>query len=167
MMKKLIDERGRLFGKVSVIDVFVLLAVVILAIAAFTKFNVYQNPLTSDNTVDIVYTLEIPAIRYSNANIIRPGDKVYSLETGANIGTVMAVEIRDAYAIEDKADGAFVIARVHERYDVFLTVEAHCSYSNGRLYADRTFELNANAEYKIYTKYNEFAKSLIRDITLK
>jgi hypothetical protein len=166
-MKRIIDEKGRLFGKVSVIDVLVLLAVVILAIAAFTKFNVYQNPLTTDNTVDVIYTLEIPAIRYSNANIIRAGDKVYSLETGANIGTVVGVEIREAEAIEDKMDGTFVIARVYERYDVFLTVEARCSSSNGRYYADRTFELNANAEHKIYTKYNEFAKSLIRDITLK
>jgi hypothetical protein len=166
-MKRIIDERGRLFGIISVIDVAVLLAVVILAIAAFTKFNVYENPLTSESMVDVLYTIKIPAIRHSNASLMRVGDKVFSTETGANIGTIVAVEIKDAEEIEVLVDGSYVVARVYERYDVYLTIEARCSASNGRYYADRTFELNANAEYKIYTKYNEFAKSLIRDITLK
>jgi hypothetical protein len=166
-VKRIIDEKGRLFGKISVIDVIVLLAVVILAIAAFTKFNVYENPLTSETMVDVQYTFRIPAIRYSNASMMRVGDKVYLTETGANIGTIVASEIIDAEEIEGLYDGTFVVAKVHERYDVLLTLEARCSYSGGRYYADRTFEINANAEHRIFTKYNDIFVALITDITVK
>ena len=36
-MKKLIDENGRLFGLVSVIDVAVIVVVAVLAVALYTK----------------------------------------------------------------------------------------------------------------------------------
>ena len=53
---KLIDKNGRLFGKISVIDVVVVLLVVILAVALRHKA---QLPQTSTGTVDpqITFTL--------------------------------------------------------------------------------------------------------------
>ena len=151
-MRKIIDDRGRLFGLISFIDVIVLVVVIVLAIAVFTKYNVEDNPLTPTNTVKVTFTFKIPAIRLLTANHYRPGDSIYT-DKGAYIGTITAVDIQDAKAVETVVDGTYVEAKVHERYDVTLTVETQCSYSNGRYYADRVVELNANAEYSTRTKY--------------
>ena len=44
-MKKLVDEKGRLFGKVSLIDIFVILFALVLAVAVYLRF--FTNETTS------------------------------------------------------------------------------------------------------------------------
>jgi len=151
-MRKIIDDRGRLFGKISVIDVIVLAVVAVLVVAVLTKFNVQDTPIASTNTVRVTYTVKIPMIRSTTADLLRPGDNLFT-DTGTFIGVIKEVGVEDAYHPEWLMDGTYVMGRVHERYDITLTVEAQCSYSNGRYYADRVFELNADAEQKIQTRY--------------
>jgi hypothetical protein len=170
MKRKILDENGRLFGKVSVIDVIVLIAVVVLAIAAFTKFNLPDSPVSSDRTVDVVYTIQVNAMRDLEGGLtrlLRAGDKLYFRRTGAFIGTIVDVRISDAMSLESLEDGTYILARVYDRYDVELVVEAKCTYSNGRYYADRTFELHANEESHVYTKYVDIAFARVADITIK
>jgi hypothetical protein len=151
-MRKIIDDRGRLFGVISVIDVIVLAVVAILVAAVLTKFNIQDTPIASTNTVRVVYTVKIPMIRSTTAALLRPGDNLYT-DTGTFIGVIQGVNVEDAYHPEWLVDGTYVMGKVQERYDVTLTVEVQCSFSNGRYYADRVFELNADAEQKIQTKY--------------
>jgi hypothetical protein len=154
-MRKIIDDRGRLFGIVSFIDVFVLAVVVVIAVAVFTKFNVHDNPLTTPNTVSVSYTVKIPAIRDTTAELIYIGDNLYT-DAGTFIGTIRGIAIEDATSLEPLVDGTNVLGRIHERYDVTLTVEAQTSFSDGRYFASRVFELNVNSEQRMQTKYNLF-----------
>jgi len=154
-MKKIIDDRGRLFGFISFIDAIVLVALVVLALAVFTRFRVGDNPITTTNTVSVSYTVMIPARRLNEAALIRPGDNLYT-EFGTYIGKITAVSTADAESAEWITDGTYVMGRVQDRYDVTLIVEAQCSYSDGRYYVDRVFELTANAEQRMSTKYNLF-----------
>ncbi|MDR0489799.1 MAG: DUF4330 domain-containing protein [Oscillospiraceae bacterium] len=155
-MRKIIDDRGRLFGLISVIDVIVAAVVIVLAIAVLTKFRTGESPQTTTNTDNVTYTVKISGIRKSNVDLLRHGDKLYAKDTGLNVGTIMDIKVEDAYAVEPIIDGTYAKAKVYERYDVTLTVNAPCSQSNGRYYVDRTFELNVNADWLMYTKYNEF-----------
>ena len=163
-MRKLIDDRGRLFGKISILDIVVLLVAVVLVVAFYAKFNVHDTPMSSRDTTQVTYTVRIPAIRLSSANLLRSGDKLYSSDTGGYIGTITDIEITDAIAPDSLVDGTYAIARVEERYDVLLTVTGYCSVSNGRVYVDRTFELSANGSYKVFTKYNDFSSCILMSI---
>ena len=151
-MKKIIDDRGRLFGFVSIIDVIVLIAVVVLAVTTLTKFSIQDSPIITTSTVPVHYTVRVHTVRLMTADMFRPGDSLFN-ESGSYIGTIISIDVADAEVIETLADGTFVVARAFERYDVILTVEAQCSFSNGRYYADRFFELNANSEHRLNTKY--------------
>ena len=154
-MRKVIDNRGRLFGLVSFIDVVVLLVVALLVSAFFLRSRV-DSPFTVVNTHTIEYTVKITPIRESNANLLRVGDRLYSRENGALMGTITNVEITEAFSPGGLLDGEIVMARVQERYTVTLTLEVEASFSNGRFYASRVVELNANAEYHMATRYNDF-----------
>ena len=160
-MKRIIDDSGRLFGFISIIDVIFAVVVVILAIAVYTKFNVLESPMTASSTVTVDYTVKIPGIRSSNAKHLRPGDKFYTTDNNTYIGTIKNVDIQDAQSVEFLVDGTYTVAKVWDRYDVTLTVETQCSYSNGRYYAERTFELNSNAEYWFCTKYNQLSGTIM------
>jgi len=155
-MRKIIDDRGRLFGFISLIDIIVLIVVVVLAAAVLLKFNVSEaNPLTTQNTVKVTYNVLILARRQNEVDLMRPGDNLYT-DLGTYIGVIKDVSQTDAEFAEWILDGTYVMARVHERFDVTLTVEAECSTSEGRYFVDRIFELNSNSEQKMSTKYNLF-----------
>jgi len=159
-MRKIIDGNGRLFGLISFIDVIVLVAVIVLAVASFTKFNVHDNPLTATGTTRVTYTVEVHAMSYTAANLLRPGDLLHT-DSGIYIGTITDVSIADAKWPEPLVDGSYVMANVHERYDATLTVEVQASFNSGRYFADRLFELNANTEQRMTTKYNTFTGFII------
>ena len=154
-MKRLIDDRGRLFGRVSIIDILFIIVVIVILTAAFTKFNVQDSPLTTPDTVEITYTVLIQSVRVTAGELLRPGDNLYAQETGTFIGTITNVEISGATSPEPLVDGTFVVGTSEERYDIVLTVVVQGSVSGGRYFADRTIELNANGMYKLVTKHNE------------
>jgi len=164
MKRKIIDDKGRLFGLISFIDVIVLVVVIILAAAVFFRPNVTGSPIGTTATTSVTYTVIVPSIRLSTAEQILPGDNLYT-DMGTLIGNITNIEIADAYNQEPRADGSFVMGRVHERYDATLTVEVQCSVSDGRYYANKIFELNANSEYRLQTKYNIFT-AIIETITV-
>ncbi|MDR2615695.1 MAG: DUF4330 domain-containing protein [Oscillospiraceae bacterium] len=151
-MKRIIDENGRIFGKVSVIDVIVILAAAVVVLVVATKKNVVEQVSGTLSTVPVEYTVEALNLRVPVAELLREGDYIW-LESGVPAGRITAVEIKDAETISQKADGTYVIGKVESKVDVFITVLADCSVSDGRYFADRTFELNVNQEQKYVTKY--------------
>lgn len=157
----MIDDKGRLFGLINLIDIIVAAVVIVLAVAVSTRFRTGESPLAPSNTIDVSFTMKISAVRASNAAILRPGDKLYAVGVGTYIGTIRDVRVEDAYAVEPLVDGRYVKERVEDRFDVYLTVDAQCSSSNGRYYVDRTFELNANNEMWMYTKYNDISGTIL------
>ncbi|MDR1588654.1 MAG: DUF4330 domain-containing protein [Oscillospiraceae bacterium] len=151
-MKKFIDKNGRIFGKVSFIDLLVVLAVAAAILVAATKRNVVEQVTGSVNTIPVEYVVAARNIRGTVANLLREGDDI-RLENGVPAGKIVSVEIKDAEAPSPKADGTYVIGKIESKVDAFITVLADCSVSNGRYYADRTFELNVNQQQNFVTKY--------------
>jgi len=161
-VRKIIDANGRIFGLISFIDIVVFIVALVLVSAFFVRANVIYTPATADASANVTYTVRIQSVRATNAALLRPGDSLYSRDHGsANMGTIVAVDITESYAAEQLLDGTIVIARVHERYDVVLTVEAEGSVSGGRFFANRIVELNANAGYRLFTRYNQFEGTLM------
>jgi len=163
-MKKIIDDKGRLFGLFSIIDVIVAVVVVILAASVILKFSGKANPLTATNTVEVTFTVQISTIRESNVKHLRVGDKIYATDIGTMLGTISDVKVTGAKSIESLPNGTYVEADVEGYFDVLLSVDSICSFSNGRYYVDRTLELNANSELWMYTKYNDI-RGIIMSIT--
>ena len=159
-MKKIIDDRGRLFGKISVIDIFVIIVAAVLVFAVYTKTRDSGTPSASVNTVPVTYSVFVNAVRDTTVSLLRPGDKLYT-ESGIYIGVIKDTLVADSQKALALIDGTSVMAPVDERFDVTLIVEAQCSEAGGRYYADRAFELNSNAEHKLVTKYNAITGTII------
>ena len=156
-MKKIIDERGRIFGAISVIDIFAIIIIAILGIVLYTKFLSKGNDtVVTVNTTPVTYQVRIQTVRGSAAAMFREGDNLFA-DNGNNIGVIKSVTIKDAVIPSVLTDGTYVLAPIDERYDVYLDLEVPCSISNGRFFANRSFELWVNSEYKLLTKYSAFS----------
>jgi len=155
-MKKIIDEKGRLFGKISIIDLVVLVVVAILVVAVMIKFTALEKSSVGASDT-ITYQVRIENIREYTTKGVRIGDIIYENVGGTNIGVVTNIEVSQAMATQVLADGSFARVPVENRYDVVLTVECEGLVSNGRYYLNKTYEISSGLSRAMFTKYCTFS----------
>lgn len=155
-MSKIIDENGRLFGKISIIDIIVIILAIILVCAVFARTS--QNKAANVNeTMDkITYTFKVENIRQETAESVIAGDKLYDEDSGVCLGTIKKTNINSAHKLAQTADGTYVNGEVSGRSDLEMTVEAECRVADGRYYSERTAEISVNMEKDVQTKYAKF-----------
>ena len=154
MKRKLIDEQGRIFGIVSVIDILVVLVVIVLGFAIYTRFfERAETSLSSSKQDEFTYEMRVAAVREGTRDSFRVGDGVYDNENGAFLGIITKIDVNEAMKDARLSDGTYVFSKVQDRYDVTLTIEADGLISDGRYYASKTYEINTNTKLDFYTKY--------------
>ena len=82
-MSRFIDSKGRIFGKVNIIDILVVL--LIIAVGAFIFLRTQG---TGNQVVGVRTTFAVEKVRYLTADAIKLGDQVRD-ESGSLIGTVV------------------------------------------------------------------------------
>lgn len=154
-MKKIIDRDGRLFGKVSVIDILVVLLVILLA-AAFHVKNTRLDASKSDGAKeDITITMLAENLPVNAAEALRVGDKVFDRErsSGGAIGVITDIEILPAGITEELTNGTFQRLTNADGRNVVLTIQGQGAVTNGRYTLNRVYELGTNAKRSFYTPY--------------
>ena len=164
MTVRMIDRQGRLFGKISIIDVFVVLVVVVMAVALYIKNNTLEASKTDETSRTVItFVVEAENQPLYIADAIRVGDKVYDKDrsSGGAIGTITAVEQLESSWIERMDDGRY--ARVTNEYtrNLRITVEGTGSVTDGRYAINKIYELGVNAARNFYTNYAVFTASVI------
>lgn len=157
---RLIDNQGRLFGKINLIDV--LLILVILAAVAFGVYKMTQGEVVI-NAPEKNVTVQF----YGNAlypfviQNIKEGDTIRSLDTNDVIGKIVKIEVGDAINLVSTADGRTVISTIPDKYSVYITVEGKASLVNNIPHAGNT-PLLVGHELKIkgtsFTMFSVIAK---------
>jgi len=135
----MIDKQGKLFGKVSVIDV-----IIVVAVLAMVAGFIYRQ--TSDR-LDMIINPDTPfyvtihgaGVRHFIADAVDVGDVVYRRHSRQAMGRVVDVSYETAMDILLRADGTAVLVPAEGRYDVFITLEAI-----GSITADGFFFVNGN-----------------------
>jgi hypothetical protein len=102
---KLIDNKGKIFGLINIIDLLVILLIV--AIVARFALKSGSNPITVE-TKDIQVVLHVNEVRDATANVIKEGDIVRETKTNLVLGKVTKVAVRPAETLVETADGRVV-----------------------------------------------------------
>ena len=92
---KIIDRNGRLFGKISIIDLVVVAVVIVMAFALYVKTN--HNEITSTSTPDstITYQMLVRGVRTYVADAVQVGDHVYDQDRnsgGGSLGVITDID---------------------------------------------------------------------------
>ena len=153
MKRKIIDENGKFFGLVSLLDIGAVLLAAALAFAVYTRFFTVETTSVTVGSAPFTYELRIQNVRDINEDSLLPGDVLYSTENNVVLGSVTQVEMVESVAAGLRADGVYVTAPAEDRYDLIVQVEAEGIVSGGRYFASRTFEISPNESIDFYTKY--------------
>lgn len=163
-MRKLIDEKGRFGGKLSAIDLAVILLIVAVAAGAFLRFFVLEQTAVTVEAAPVRYTLEVRHVRTWALNNIRVGDQLFAPGNVA-VGTVRRVT-HEPYVGVGSGDGIVWEALVADRYVVFVEVEGTAMVRDGRFLVSQTVPMGVgNSSIHFFSRY-AFFYATVREIAL-
>ncbi|MCL6471232.1 MAG: DUF4330 domain-containing protein [Firmicutes bacterium] len=117
----LVDERGRLFGRINLVDLMIVLSVFILiALAATTLTNKGKAKSVPENKT-IEYTILLKDIRPDVAKSIRIGDLVKKQAAQASIGKIKSIDIKPAQVVDFDGSRRIVSDSPVDK-DVYVTI---------------------------------------------
>lgn len=148
----MIDKKGKLFGKINIVDLIIVIFVCVAAVATVYKFGFSAHKNVNQSDITLEYVLKTSGVRSFTADKITIGDEIYDDETDRFLGTVSKVEKKEALGHLQKADGEIVYTEKPQRYDVYITVECDARLIGGGYFANGTKEIGVFSEINIYSQ---------------
>lgn len=118
------EGNKKLFGKINIFDLAVILLLLVLVFGIGYKFLVLTRE-QRENTVKITYDLKIKSVRDLTVNAFHIGDTVYHYKLDEAIGTVTSITPTEAKEVLPMPDGTVEIAPVEDRYDLIVSVKGN------------------------------------------
>lgn len=149
---KIIDKNGKLFGKISVIDIIIVLCVVFVAsIFVLNSNGKVELPVSVDSTVEYTTTLKAYNLNQTLTKPFEIGDNVYS-NSGELIGEIIDIDAKQGYTKEKLQDGSYVDLPSPEYIDYFITVKGTGTLTDKGYKAKGSFSIVPNDTIKIASK---------------
>ncbi len=120
---RILDEKGRIFGKINIIDLVVI--IVLVAAAVWFGYSMFGKNLEQDvaeRQEETEITVVTSGIRATTAEAIAKGGKIFEFKTGAQIGEVIDVKTEPARVWLVQGDGKWVQVESEDRVDAFVTI---------------------------------------------
>lgn len=149
---KIIDEKGRLFGKINVIDLLIIVVVFALAAATFIKFRTSDSYMSKDTIIE--YTLLVENIRTPTVDAINEKkDGILDYETKKEIGDIVDAEISGASELEMLNNGKYKEVEYKDKYDLLLTIQTKGTETADNYYTASGKKLVVGDTITIYNEY--------------
>ena len=130
---KIIDDKGRLFGIINIIDLFIsILLIVLIGFGAYKIFRV--NPTVAVNTQKVTMVYFIQEVRDVTYNAIEEGEIAKDYDKNSVYGKIIKKEALPAKKMAETADGRFVEAEIPNRFDVKIYIEGDAVISKTGVY---------------------------------
>ena len=141
----IIDKKGKLFGKVNIIDLCIVVFVILAVFVTVFKFSATPGSTASQSNAVFEYSVKVSDVREFTAKQFEKGDNVYDDESGKYIGKIIDVKITDAKAIGLKSDGTHVESTKPERFDAVLTIETNGTINDTGYFADGVRQISPHS----------------------
>ena len=146
-------KNGKLFNKINIIDLCVVLVIVLLIVGAVVKFGKFNSKTEEASQSTMEYRFAVNNIRDYTVDAFVVGDSVYDSQSGAYIGKITNIEKNEAKTYEAISTGEVIDVKNPYKFDILLTIEAPITVEKDAYYINNTIELKVNSAKTIETKY--------------
>lgn len=167
-MKKIIDEKGKLFGIINIIDLFIILAIIGAFAVLTIKLSGGMKP--GDTTSIIKNEKEVYVTLYGNSivpealDILKPGDKLVANNVFTS-GEIVSVDVEPSAYITTNADGEPLLKEHPMWKDITVVIKDKVNVNSPILKAG---EQEVRVNYGFILKTQKFeANCKVRNIELK
>ena len=155
-----ITKDGKFFGKVSIIDVIVVIAVIVLAVGFYFRIiSPMERVVTTEQRIE--YEIRVHAVRESTADALGNMGEIADFRTGEELGEIIGTEIDVALWEAAMADGNFVAYPVPDRHDVIVTVQVNGGVSDTGFFTFQNRPLAIGSHMRFMSKYAETSGEII------
>ncbi len=119
---KIIDEKGKLFRVINIIDLVVVLAIIAIAFVGVYKTSVMKKVNVLDNKKAYQMQILIKSVLPEMVEQVASGDTFLEDSSNNVLGQIKKVEANVTKNEVQTSDGRVVVAEVKNRRDVILTV---------------------------------------------
>ncbi len=119
---KIIDNRGKLFGIVNIIDLSVILILLLMVVGGYKVLS--SKPEMISQNQKVLINLEVQEIRQPSVDAIKEGDNLYHYDRGQLLGKIKKVKIDNYKEEVSTQDGEIILSDVPGKYVANIIVEA-------------------------------------------
>lgn len=148
----MIDKKGKIFGKINVIDCLFLLILIVAIVGGISRFK--DSSITVESTSKGKMTLLVDNVRTPSVENITEGQDLYSYDKGVFMGKIVGKTVRP-YEDAVEYEGQWVNAPVPDKYSVYLDVDVDIKESD-KSYVVGGEEVRVGNEYRVKTKTSAF-----------
>ena len=145
---KIINEKGKLFGLINVIDLVVVLILGLLIVGGVKRMQ--TKPIIASESSKALITFEIIDVRMPTVEGIVEGDPLWHYDKGEYLGIIAEKEVLP-YTEPLESNGEWVNAEVPDEYSVIFKVEADVSNNQDVIVAGGE-QTRIGIEYRLKNK---------------
>ena len=119
----MIDAKGKIKGRVSLIDIILILAVVALAAGILYRQTPAIQDMVNPNTPFYV-TIQGDGVRHFIKDAVAEGDIMFRMHDRQPLGEVVAIEVVPAQTFLHHSDGTASLATMEQRYTLNITLRS-------------------------------------------
>ena len=147
---KIINEKGKLFGIINIIDLIVILVIALLVVGG-AKRIVKSRPEVISEVKKATVTIEISDIRKPTVEGFAIGDPIYHYDKGQYLGKIVDKKVTEYREKVESGDGKWNLAVVPEKYVATLTVEADAKETTEAIIVGGE-QMRIGAQFRLKTK---------------
>lgn len=127
-----LDEKGRLFGRINVVDLAVVLVLLLVLGFGAQKF-LFVNPEYQPEVETVRMTFFVEDVRQPTVEAVAVGDEVREEETNTYLGRVVEVESGPFRDLVPTAQGEMREAEVPGHYSLTLVLEGDAQITDDHI----------------------------------
>lgn len=151
----IINKEGKLFGKISIIDIIVILLLAVLAFGIYTRFSTPQGTRIVNKEEQIEYTIEIKNVPSGTVYAFkeRAQEKLTNSTTKQALGEIVSCSSQKSKDTYTFANGEVKEFDSPHNFDVTLTVRVEGKIGDSAYYTADNFPLHIGTQLSVETKY--------------
>lgn len=150
---KIIDEKGKLFGKINLLDLLIVAVILLLAVSVYAKVNKSDAAYVRSDKV-LEYTVKVKCVRMPTVTAIEQNHiGITDYETGKAIGDIVNVEQTASVELIKLDDGSYAYANHKDKYDLLITLRTGGTETTDNFFTSSGKKIVVGDEFKIYNGY--------------
>lgn len=132
---KLIDEKGKWFGKINIIDSIVFF-LIIAAVLLVINLDAIKNVASAGGDIEgnVMLTYYIQDVKMVSVEGLAVGDPVYLKDTQEYLGEIVSLQEENAQIGLPTASGEYVYSVIPDKYNLTMVVSAQGSWNDRNVY---------------------------------
>ena len=151
-LKKIIDEDGKIFSKINIFDLMVIVIIIFVFLGTVYKFKFSKVNMKHDFGL-INFAVKISDVKDSSSKFYKKGLRVFDAKSKNYLGVIKKVFVKDCFGYVKDMNGKMKKARKPGRINIFLDIESNGVIDDKAYLAEGNYELKAGSDIYILTKY--------------